>query len=80
MCLDNNNRIPTDRLNTFCEFLETTTDESYSKITLDQWRSFLDFSHEFPDEGSLMGYDESESAWPVLMDEYVEFMEKKGKK
>ncbi|KAL7453738.1 hypothetical protein ACHAWC_006908 [Mediolabrus comicus] len=79
MCLDNN-RIPTDRLNTFCEFLETTTDESYSKITLDQWRSFLDFSYEFPDEGSLMGYDESESAWPVLMDEYVEFMEKKGKK
>ena len=54
--------------------------ESYSKITLDQWRSFLDFSQEFPDEGSLMGYDESESAWPVLIDEYVEFMEKKAKK
>ncbi|KAL7500841.1 hypothetical protein ACHAWT_008758 [Skeletonema menzelii] len=79
MCL-NNDRITSHRLDTFCEFLETTKDESYSKITLDQWRSFLDFSQEFPDEGSLMGYDESESAWPVLIDEYVEFMEKKAKK
>mmetsp|Transcript_28336 Transcript_28336/g.44629 ORF Transcript_28336/g.44629 Transcript_28336/m.44629 type:complete len:265 (+) Transcript_28336:388-1182(+) len=79
MCL-NNDRITSYRLDTFCEFLETTTDESYSKITLDQWRSFLDFSQEFPDEGSLMGYDESESAWPVLIDEYVEYMEKKAKK
>mmetsp|Transcript_27525 Transcript_27525/g.39428 ORF Transcript_27525/g.39428 Transcript_27525/m.39428 type:complete len:265 (-) Transcript_27525:142-936(-) len=79
MCL-NNDRITTYRLDTFCDFLETTKDESYSKITLDQWRSFLDFSQEFPDEGSLMGYDESESAWPVLIDEYVEFMEKKAKK
>ena len=79
MCL-NNDRITSYRLDTFCEFLETTTDESYSKITLDQWRSFLDFSQEFPDEESLMGYDESESAWPVLIDEYVEYMEKKAKK
>ena len=78
MCL-NNDRVTSHRLDTFCEFLETTKDESYSKITLDQWRSFLDFSQEFPDEGSLMGYDESESAWPVLIDEYVEFMEKKAK-
>lgn len=40
----------------------------------------MDFSNEFPDDGSLMGYDESESAWPVLIDEYVEFLEKKRKK
>lgn len=79
MCLTND-RIKSHRLNSFCEFLESTKDESYSKITLDQWRSFLDFSYEFPDDGSLMGYDESESAWPVLIDEYVEFMEKKRKK
>mmetsp|Transcript_19543 Transcript_19543/g.33310 ORF Transcript_19543/g.33310 Transcript_19543/m.33310 type:complete len:267 (+) Transcript_19543:112-912(+) len=79
MCL-NSDRITSHRLDTFCEFLETTTDASYNKITLDQWRSFLDFSQEFPDEGSLMGYDESESAWPVLIDEYVEFLEKKAKK
>lgn len=73
-------RIPAARLSSFCEFLETTKDESYSKITLDQWRSFLDFSLEFA-EDSFEGYDEGESAWPVLIDEYVEFMEKKsGKK
>lgn len=72
-------RIPATRLSSFCEFLETTKDESYSKITLDQWRSFLDFSLEFPTD-TFEGYDEGESAWPVLIDEYVEFMEAKMKK
>ena len=72
-------RIPATRLSSFCEFLETTKDESYSKITLDQWRSFLDFSLEFK-EDTFDGYDEGESAWPVLIDEYVEFMEVKMKK
>eukprot|EP01082_Thalassiosira_pseudonana_P009686 g8470.t1 g8470 contig3:176842-177812(+) len=57
-----------------------STDESYAKITLDQWRSFLDFSLEFgSDEELLSGYDEGESAWPVLIDEYVEFVEKMSK-
>ena len=79
MCLGND-RVTSTRLDSFCDFLETTKDASYSKITLDQWRSFLDFSQEFPDEGSLMGYDESESAWPVLIDEYVEYLEEKAKK
>mmetsp|Transcript_11568 Transcript_11568/g.24402 ORF Transcript_11568/g.24402 Transcript_11568/m.24402 type:complete len:270 (+) Transcript_11568:227-1036(+) len=69
-------RVPSERLQSFCEFLETTKDESYSKITLDQWRSFLDFCYEVED---LATYDESSSAWPVLIDEYVEFMEKKAK-
>mmetsp|Transcript_11821 Transcript_11821/g.21330 ORF Transcript_11821/g.21330 Transcript_11821/m.21330 type:complete len:260 (-) Transcript_11821:293-1072(-) len=73
-------RITSGRLDTFCEFLESTTDTSYSKITLDQWRSFLDFSYEYPDAKALEGYDEGMSAWPVLIDEYVEFMEKLGKK
>lgn len=73
-------RIPTPRLTSFCDFLEQSTDESYAKITLDQWRSFLDFSLEFgSDEELLSGYDEGESAWPVLIDEYVEFVEKRSK-
>mmetsp|Transcript_13396 Transcript_13396/g.28978 ORF Transcript_13396/g.28978 Transcript_13396/m.28978 type:complete len:257 (-) Transcript_13396:197-967(-) len=75
MCLTGG-RISSHRLDTFCEFLETTNDPSYSKITLDQWRSFLDFSYEYPDAKALNGYDEGMSAWPVLIDEYVEFMEK----
>jgi len=73
-------RITSHRLNTFCEFLETTKDESYAKITLDQWRSFLDFSYEYPDAKALKSYDESVSAWPVLIDEYCEYMEEQGKK
>ena len=62
-------RIPDDRLTTFCTFLEKK--ESYSRITLDQWSSFLDFCHECED---LSSYDEGVSAWPVLIDEYVEYM------
>mmetsp|Transcript_15332 Transcript_15332/g.33240 ORF Transcript_15332/g.33240 Transcript_15332/m.33240 type:complete len:255 (+) Transcript_15332:62-826(+) len=79
MCLTGG-RIQSERLNTYCDFLETTKDESYSKITLDQWRSFLDFSYEYPDADALEKYDESQSAWPVLIDEYCEHMEKLGKK
>merc|ERR1712150_8904 len=70
-------RIPQDRLDTFCQFLESS--KGYSRITLDQWTSFLDFCIECDD---LSSYDEAVSAWPVLIDEYVEYMEdlqKKGK-
>jgi hypothetical protein len=63
-------RIPSDRLDTFCAFIDDQT--SYTRITLDQWTSFLDFCYECED---LSTYDESTSAWPVLIDEYVEYME-----
>jgi len=68
-------RIPSDRLETFCAFVETQT--SYTRITQDQWTSFLDFCYECED---LSTYDESNSAWPVLIDEYVEYMEKQQSK
>ena len=68
-------RIPDDRLKTFLAFLEEQT--SYTRITLDQWSSFLDFCYECED---LSTYDESNSAWPVLIDEYVEYMEQQEKK
>jgi hypothetical protein len=67
-------RVASDRLESFCQFLEST--DGYSRITLDQWVSFLDFSIECED---LSSYDESTSAWPVLIDEYVEYMEKQQK-
>jgi Cullin binding len=63
-------RIANDRLDSFCAFIESQT--TYSRITLDQWTSFLDFCYECED---LSTYDESMSAWPVLIDEYVEYME-----
>jgi len=63
-----------ERLETFCEFL---TQNPITRITADQWVSFLDFCHEVPD---LSAYDESTSAWPVLIDEYVEYMEEIQKK
>ena len=65
-------RVPSDRLSTFCDFLTKSKDESYSRITLDQWTSFLDFCYEVED---VADYDEATSAWPVLIDEYVEYLE-----
>jgi len=73
------NRIPSDRLQSFSSFLEASKKE-YSRITLDQWTSFLDFCYECED---LSEYDEANSAWPVLIDEYVEhimLMEQQRKK
>lgn len=66
-------RIPQDRLATFCTFLEKS---QYTRITLDQWASFLDFCYECED---ISSYDVNNSAWPVLIDEYVEFMEEQEK-
>ncbi len=63
-------RIDKERLSTFQEFLRTTKDVSYNRITLDQWVSFLDFSIECQD---LSEYDEESSAWPVLIDDYVDY-------
>lgn len=62
-------RIPAGRLETFIEFLDTKC--SNSRITLDQWTSFLEFAYEVED---LANYDEDGGAWPVLLDEYVEWM------
>ena len=67
-------RVSKERLDLFCQFLESS--DSYSRITLDQWVSFLDFSLECED---LSNYDESTSAWPVMIDEFVEYMEKEQK-
>lgn len=63
-------RIPQDRLSSFIEFLEQTDDTSYNRITLDQWMSFYDFCKECDD---LSKYDEENSAWPVLIDDFVDF-------
>eukprot|EP00527_Entomoneis_sp_CCMP2396_P006588 CAMPEP_0198144296 /NCGR_PEP_ID=MMETSP1443-20131203/14355_1 /TAXON_ID=186043 /ORGANISM="Entomoneis sp., Strain CCMP2396" /LENGTH=222 /DNA_ID=CAMNT_0043807659 /DNA_START=360 /DNA_END=1028 /DNA_ORIENTATION=+ len=68
-------RIPKDRLDSFTSFLEENS--TYTHINLDQWTSFLDFCLEVQD---LSNYDESTSAWPVMIDEYVDFMEELQKK
>jgi len=64
-------------LNSFCEFLESSGDEN-NRISLDSWTSFLDFSMNTSE--STEEYDMDEGAWPVLIDEYVEWKQKKGKK
>eukprot|EP00546_Thalassionema_frauenfeldii_P008241 CAMPEP_0178915004 /NCGR_PEP_ID=MMETSP0786-20121207/11765_1 /TAXON_ID=186022 /ORGANISM="Thalassionema frauenfeldii, Strain CCMP 1798" /LENGTH=206 /DNA_ID=CAMNT_0020588025 /DNA_START=349 /DNA_END=969 /DNA_ORIENTATION=+ len=73
LVLGNTNRIPSDRYDSFSAFLKQSSD--YTRITLDQWTSFWDFCLECP---QLSDYDEATSAWPVLIDEYVEYMMKNG--
>ncbi|KAJ1462892.1 Cullin binding-domain-containing protein [Pelagophyceae sp. CCMP2097] len=41
-----------------------------ARVTLDQWTSFLEFSDKVALDFS--GYDADASAWPLLLDEYVE--------
>lgn len=73
-------RIPTERIESVCSFLNSS--ENYSQITLDQWCSILEFITEMglDDENNAnnftASYDESTSAWPVMIDEYVEYIEK----
>jgi hypothetical protein len=67
-------RIDAKRLASWTRFLEESTGDTYSRITLDQWISFLDFCLECQDLDA--DYDEENSAWPVLIDEYVDYMKK----
>ena len=65
-------RVQAGRVESFATFLEKNS-SSYTHISLDQWTSFLDFCMEIQED--LSNYDESTSAWPVILDEYVEYME-----
>jgi Cullin binding len=67
-------RIPDERLDSFCAFVESQT--QYTRITLDQWTSFLDFCYDVED---LSMYDESTSAWPVLIDDFVDYIKEQQK-
>lgn len=72
MVLPGRVEISKKRLTTFCTFVGSQT-SSYSRLTCDQWTSFLDFCYECKDD-FLTTYDESTYAWPVLIDEYVDYM------
>lgn len=68
-------RVNPDRIKNFAEFLETNKEEANKKINLDQWSSFLDFCYEYED--GLDDYDDEMSAWPILIDDFVEYMQNK---
>jgi len=53
---------------TFLKFLEAS---STTRVTLDQWCSFLEFSVKVGAAPGFEGYEE-DGAWPLLLDEYVE--------
>ncbi|KAF9581258.1 DCN1-like protein 5 [Lunasporangiospora selenospora] len=53
----------------FVEFLEAK--KPVKVINRDQWYNFLDFSDTISED--LSNYDGASSAWPVLLDEYVEW-------
>jgi len=51
-------------------FLEFLTSSSQSRITTDQWDSFLQFNNQVAHD--LSNYEE-DGAWPLLFDDYVEW-------
>ncbi|KAF9347723.1 DCN1-like protein 4 [Mortierella sp. NVP85] len=58
----------------FVEFLETK--KPVKVINKDQWYNLLDFSDTVAED--LSNYDGASSAWPVLLDDYVEWRNEKS--
>eukprot|EP00904_Undaria_pinnatifida_P003103 jgi/Undpi1/12794/HiC_scaffold_7.g02461.m1 len=58
----------------FVEFLKQCPPNT--RVTFDQWSSFLEFSNTVTD--GFEGYDE-DGAWPILLDEFVEYSKAKGR-
>lgn len=58
-------------------FLSFLSSCSQTRITLDQWDSFLLFNHNV--HVNLDNWEEG-GAWPLLLDEYVEWRHKQGSK
>ena len=63
-------RVSKHRPDSFRDFSKSSQDISCEKITLDQWTSFLDFCLECQNVSS---YEEDGSAWPTLIDDYVQY-------
>jgi len=57
------------------EYVQFLDQSNYKIINRDQWNSLLEFIRTFND-GTFNGYDE-ESAWPVMIDEFVEWYREK---
>jgi DCN1-like protein 1/2 len=55
-------------INKWCEFIE----KFGKSIPLDTWKQFYHFVEEFGD--NLTNYNPDEGSWPVVIDEFVEFM------
>ncbi|GBL48274.1 hypothetical_protein [Candidozyma auris] len=76
MLLDKRFPKSTERLQQWYEFVQ----ETKKSITRDSWNMFFKFLVQVieKDPSSLSGYDEA-SAWPSLVDEYIEWLEESGK-
>lgn len=61
-------------VDSFCEFLKEQT--SYKKMNLDQWMNFLRFSREVSPD---MSDADDNPAWPLMMDEFIEWFRSKQK-
>ncbi|KAL9655169.1 hypothetical protein ABK040_008944 [Willaertia magna] len=64
-------------LEQWCKFIE----EQFKKaITRDTWQLFLDFTRTVSCENDYKDYDADSGAWPVAIDDYVEWYHKNYKK
>ena len=73
LCIENRSK----HTKLFIEFLETKPEDF--KLNRDQWCSFLDFSVAVGQAPGFDGWNAEESSWPILLDEFVEFVMAKAK-
>ena len=71
LCIEN--RSP--HTESFVSFLDAKPNDF--KLNKDQWCSFLDFSLSVGP--TFTNWDADESSWPILLDEFVEFVKEKNK-
>ncbi|QEU60998.1 Dcn1 [Kluyveromyces lactis] len=73
-------KISKDRLNSWLEFINSDdSDPRKQNISNDIWLMFYKFIEQYPNDESLKkNYDEM-AAWPLLIDEYYEFLEENDK-
>lgn len=57
----------------FVDFLTASKPDDF-KLNKDQWCSFLDFSLAVGPAPTFQGWDADESSWPILLDEFVEYV------
>ena len=73
-------KISKERLNSWLEFINSDdSDPRKQNISNDIWLMFYKFIEQYPNDESLkQNYDEM-AAWPLLIDEYYEFLEENDK-
>lgn len=72
-------KISKERLDSWVQFIESDdTDKRKLFISQDIWLMFYKFVEKYPDDVKLKSEYDEMAAWPLLIDEYYEYLEELG--